>query len=76
LLIDFSLFAIVIVSESVLATWIYNSTSQSVLATIVFHHSIHLASVIPVIPGVVGTLIFALVPRLQLLPPYWQVAHR
>jgi hypothetical protein len=32
-----------------------------VLATIVFHHSIHLASVIPVIPGVVGTLIFALV---------------
>jgi membrane protease YdiL (CAAX protease family) len=61
LLIDFSLFAIVIVSESVLATWIYNSTSQSVLATTVFHHSIHLASVIPVIPGVVGTLIFALV---------------
>jgi hypothetical protein len=45
----------------VIATWIYNSTGRSVLATMLYHHSIHVASIIPVIPGVFGGTIFAVV---------------
>jgi hypothetical protein len=48
-------------SHSVLATWIYNSTRSSVLATLLYHHSIHVASVIPVIPGVACGVVMALV---------------
>jgi len=59
--IDFSLFAVVLVSHSVMMTWVYNSTRGSVLATMPYHHSIHLASLIPVVPGVAGGLVFALV---------------
>jgi CAAX protease family protein len=59
--LGFSLFAAGIISDSVLATWIYNSTGGSVLATMLYHHSIHVASIIPVIPGVLGGVIFALV---------------
>src|SRR5262249_55984882 len=59
--LDFALFSAAIISESVLATWIYNSTGGSVLATMLYHHSIHVASIIPVIPGVFGGVIFALV---------------
>jgi hypothetical protein len=51
----------VIVSHSVVMTWLYNSTGRSVLATMIYHHSIHLASVIPVVPGAVGGLAFAFV---------------
>jgi len=59
--LDFALFSAAIISESVLATWIYNSTGGSVLATMLYHHSIHVATIIPVIPGVFGGVIFALV---------------
>ncbi len=59
--LGFSLFSAGIISESVLATWIYNSTGGSVLATMLYHHSIHVASIIPVIPGVLGGAIFAFV---------------
>jgi uncharacterized protein len=59
--IDFSLFAVVLVSHSVIITWVYNSTRSSVLATMLYHHSIHVASVIPLVPGVAGGLVFALV---------------
>jgi CAAX protease family protein len=59
--IDFALFSAAIISESVLATWIYNSTGSSVLATMLYHHSIHVASIIPVIPGMFGATILALV---------------
>lgn len=59
--VDFALFSAAIISDSVLATWIYNSTGSSVFATMLYHHSIHLASIIPVIPGVFGGAIFALV---------------
>ncbi len=59
--IDFTLFALSLISESVLATWVYNSTGGSVLATILYHHSIHLASLVPVVPGVVGTVVLTLV---------------
>jgi len=61
LALDFALFSAAIISESVLATWIYNSTGGSVLATMLYHHSIHVASIIPVNPGVLGGVIFALV---------------
>jgi len=59
--LDFALFTVVIMSESVLATWIYNSTGRSVLATMLYHHSVHVATIIPVIPGVFGGVIFAFV---------------
>jgi uncharacterized protein len=59
--LGFGLFAVPIIAESVIATWIYNSTGRSVLATMLYHHSIHVASVIPVIPGVFGSVIFAVV---------------
>jgi uncharacterized protein len=59
--VGFPLFAAGMVSDSVLATWIYNSTGGSVLATMLYHHSIHVASAIPVIPGVFGAVVFALV---------------
>ncbi len=59
--IDFTLFALAIISESVLATWIYNSTGGSVLATMIYHHSIHVASIVPVVPGLLGTIILTLV---------------
>jgi membrane protease YdiL (CAAX protease family) len=59
--IDFGLFVVVLVSQSVLATWIYNSTRGSVLATILHHHSIHMASLVPVIPGILGTAVMAIV---------------
>jgi CAAX protease family protein len=59
--IDFTLFALALISESVLATWIYNSTGRSVLATILYHHSIHLASIVPVVPGLVGTVVLTIV---------------
>ena len=59
--IDFALFSVALISESVLATWIYNSTRGSVLATMLYHESVHVATIIPVVPGVVGGVIFALV---------------
>lgn len=59
--IDFTLFALALVSESVLATWVYNSTGGSVLATMLYHHSIHLASIVPVVPGVLGTTVLTVV---------------
>jgi membrane protease YdiL (CAAX protease family) len=59
--IDFTLFALALISESVLATWIYNSTGGSVLATMLYHHSIHLASIVPVVPGVLGTVVLTVV---------------
>lgn len=59
--IDFTLFALALISESVLATWIYNSTGHSVLATILYHHSIHLASIVPVVPGLVGSVVLTIV---------------
>jgi hypothetical protein len=59
--IDFGLFVVVLVSESVLATWIYNSTRGSVLATMVYHHSTHVASLVPVIPGILGAGVMAIV---------------
>jgi hypothetical protein len=55
------LFVVVLVSESVLATWICNSTRGSVLATMVYHHSTHVASLVPVIPGIMGTVVMAIV---------------
>ena len=58
--IDFTLFALALISESVLATWIYNSTGGSVLATILYHHSIHMASLVPVIPGLLGTVVLTI----------------
>jgi hypothetical protein len=58
--LGFTLFAVPIISD-LLATWIYNSTGGTVLATMLYHHSIHVASIIPVIPGVLGGVIFALV---------------
>ncbi len=59
--IDFTLFALALVSESVLATWVYNSTGGSVLATMLYHHSIHLASIVPVVPGIFGTTVLTVV---------------
>jgi membrane protease YdiL (CAAX protease family) len=59
--IDFALFSAAIIAESVVATWMYNSTGGSVLATMLYHHSIHVASIIPVIPGLCGATILALV---------------
>ena len=59
--LDFGGFVVVLVSESVLATWIYNSTGGSVLATTLYHHSIHLASLVPAIPGALGAIALAIV---------------
>jgi membrane protease YdiL (CAAX protease family) len=59
--LDFTLFALAIIAESVLATWIYNSTGGSVLATMLYHESIHLASLVPVVPGLLGTLLLTVV---------------
>ncbi len=59
--LDFGLFTVTLVSQSVLATWIYNSTRGSVLATMLYHHSIHMASLVPVIPGILGTAVMAVV---------------
>jgi hypothetical protein len=39
----------------------YNSTRGSVLGTILYHHSIHVASLVPVIPGIQGTVVMAIV---------------
>jgi membrane protease YdiL (CAAX protease family) len=69
--IGFPLFAITLVSESVLATWLYNSTGGSVLATMLFHHSLHAASVVPVVPGLIGTLVTALLMLFLRLLPSW-----
>ena len=55
--LDFVLSAAAIISETVVATWIYNSTGGSVLATVLYHERIHVASIIPVIPGVLGGVI-------------------
>lgn len=46
--IGFPLFVVVITCESVLATWLYNSTGGSLLATILFHEGIHFGDPIPV----------------------------
>jgi hypothetical protein len=53
-----ALVATILVSESVLATWLYNSTGRSVLATILFYHSIHH---VPLPSSVFGLPVFALV---------------
>jgi hypothetical protein len=50
-----------LISQSVLATWIYNSTGASVLATVLYHHSIHMASLVPVIPGILGAVVMTAV---------------
>jgi uncharacterized protein len=59
--IGFPLFAAVIIAESVLATWLYNSTRGSVLATFIFHWSITAGSVIPVVPGVAAAIVAAII---------------
>ena len=59
--VGFPLFAAVIIAESVLATWLYNSTRGSVLATFIFHWSITAGSVVPVVPGVAAAIIAAVV---------------
>jgi CAAX protease family protein len=59
--IGFPLFAAVIIAESLLATWLYNSTRGSVLATFIFHWSITAGSVVPVVPGVAAAVVGALV---------------
>jgi|SRR5579859_1828674 len=46
--IGFPQFVVVITCESVLATWLYNSTRGSLLATILFHEGIHFGDPIPV----------------------------
>jgi membrane protease YdiL (CAAX protease family) len=46
--IGFPQFVVVITCESVLATWIYNSTGGSLLATILFHEGINFGDPIPV----------------------------
>jgi membrane protease YdiL (CAAX protease family) len=53
-----ALVATILVSESVLATWLYNSTGRSVLATMLFYHSIHH---VPLPSSVFGLPVFALV---------------
>ncbi len=59
--VDFTLFALALISESVIATWLYNSTGGSILATILYHHSIHLASIVPVVPGLLGTIVLTVI---------------
>lgn len=59
--IGFPLFAVGIIAESVLATWLYNSTHRSVLATFIFHWSITAGSVVPVVPGVAAAIVGAIV---------------
>lgn len=59
--IGFPLFAVVIIAESVLATWLYNNTRGSVLATFIFHWSITAGSVVPVVPGVAAAIVGAVV---------------
>ena len=58
--ISFPLFATVLVSESVLATWLYNSTGRSVLATMLLYQSIRVGHVVPLV-GVFGQAVFAFV---------------
>jgi len=59
--IGFPLFVVVITCESVLATWIYNSTGGSLLATILFHKGIHLGDPIPVESTVTSAIAQAVV---------------
>lgn len=59
--IGFPLFAVVIIAESVLATWLYNSTRGSVLATFIFHWSITAGSVVPVVPGIAAAIVGSIV---------------
>ena len=59
--IGFPLFAVVIIPESVLATWLYNSTLGSVLATFIFHWSITAGSVVPVVPGIAVAIVGSIV---------------
>ena len=54
--IGFPLFVVVITGESVLATWIYNSTSGSLLATILYHEGIHFGDPVPVGSTVLSAL--------------------
>jgi hypothetical protein len=48
----------------VVGTWIYKSTKGSVLATILYHWSITAGSVVPVVPGVLAAVVFAVVNML------------
>ncbi len=41
--------------------WIYKSTRGSVLASMLYRHSLHVASLVPVIPGVLGGVVYAIV---------------
>jgi len=59
--IDFGVFVAMLTSQSVLATWIYNSTGGSLLASVLYHHSVHMASLVPVIPGVLGAVCMAII---------------
>lgn len=59
--IGFPVFAVVIVAESVLATWLYNSSRGSLLATFIFHWSITAGSVVPVVPGVAAAVVGAVI---------------
>jgi membrane protease YdiL (CAAX protease family) len=59
--IGFPLFAAVIIAESVLAAWLYNSTRGSVLATFIFHWSITAGSVVPLVPGVAAAIVAAVI---------------
>jgi uncharacterized protein len=59
--IHFPLFATVLVSESVLATWLYNSTGRSVLVTMLFYESIRgVPRGVPLSSSVFGLAVFAL----------------
>jgi uncharacterized protein len=57
----FPLFATILVSESVLATWLYNSTGRSVLVTMLFYLSIRVFPMSMLLPhGVFALAVFAL----------------
>jgi membrane protease YdiL (CAAX protease family) len=59
--IHFPLFATILVSESVLATWLYNSTGRSVLVTMLFYESIRgVPRGVPLSSSVFGLAVFAL----------------
>ena len=59
--IGFPQFVVLITCESVLATWFYNSTGGSLLATILFHEGIHLGDPVPVGSTVTSALVQAVV---------------
>jgi hypothetical protein len=59
--IGFPAFVVIITCESVLATWSYNSTGGSLLATLLFHEGIHVGDLIPVGSTVTSAVVQAVV---------------